>query len=84
MTSSQPTPYLVVLMHKSVTAYWLRFLLKLLPQAHHEPRALIVGKDIISITSFTVEAFIACIVHRMTAVFILLDPYAHRHVFEFE
>ena len=63
-------------------AYRLRFLLELLPQAHHEPRALIVGEDVIRVASFIVEALIVGVVHLLTTVFVSLDPYSHRHVFK--
>jgi hypothetical protein len=73
-----------MLMQMLFTAYSLIFSLKLLPQAHHKPWALVVRKDIVSIASFTVEPVISHDVYLLPAALVLLDPNPHRHILEFE
>jgi len=51
--------YLQVLVQMLFTAYSLIIRLKLLPQAHHKPWGLVVGKDIVRLTSFDVESIIS-------------------------
>ena len=75
--------YLQVLVQMLFTAYSLIIRLKLLPQAHHKPWGLVVGKDIVRLTSFAVESIISHDVYLLTTTLVLVgskSPLPHLQV----